>query len=164
MEACGGLLPAVLHVAARIGSPAPQPPPTPAVSMLEERQRRIAEEMAAQFAQEAAGAKAAQQVVVKAMPTRPQAKQAAAREPRSSSIPAQIRSPARASRFPHLPRRPALGATPAELARHEQEYRRIAYYRRMLCSEAWCRHADAVIRPAATSVILPEALQPLAVA
>ena len=38
--------------------------------------------------------------------------------------------------FPHLPRRPAPGATPDEMARHDREHRRIAHYRRMLCSEA----------------------------
>ena len=80
----GGLLPAVLYVAA------------PAVSM-EERQRRIADELAAQLAQEAAGATAA--VPVKAMLPPPQAKQAAAREPTPQEIsPTPTRSPARAFR------------------------------------------------------------------
>ena len=66
---------------------------------MEERQRRIAEEVAAQFAQEAAGAKAAlQQVVVTA------ATSAAAREPTAQELYPGA-NPVTGEGFPHLPRR-----------------------------------------------------------
>ncbi|CAE7595796.1 unnamed protein product [Symbiodinium sp. CCMP2592] len=152
---------------------APAAPPAPSRTSVPapvDYQDRIAEELRRQFADESRQQRTVEPQV-KAMPAAPAPSppaQSGASRRAPTPTPREMypdADPITGAGFPILPRRPGQNASPAELERHRREYRRLAHFRRMLCSQEWRDHVELMGKSGVRSdVPLPEPLRPLTVA